>query len=242
MKIYIFGTEDLICTPICDQRLKGTERNGLMSDKRFLVYAAVFEGGMAVVALGVGWVFGMNLLAEFHFNGPGVLHAILATLPLLIGYHVLKLFPWKCLKKVEQVVRLFFRQYMVRLNVFSLAWVAALAGIGEEMLFRGLLQRGTQYAVDFFGGNGSATVTVLSIIFLVSVFFAAAHAVSTTYFVLAFLISLYLGVLYWQTGNLLVPILVHGFYDFYVFLVLKRALRRPENPSVEAVDAIRPRL
>ena len=90
-----------------------------------------------------------------------------------------------------------------------MALVAALAGFGEELLFRGLLQLGF-----------SKILHVWLAIFVTSLIFGLAHAVTPTYCVLAFLISLYLGFLLIHTENLVVPIIVHAFYDFFVFLFI----------------------
>lgn len=81
--------------------------------------------------------------------------------------------------------------------------VSALAGIGEELLFRGVIQAGLV-----------AWLTPASGIVIASLLFGLAHAVSFSYLVLATLMGLYLGLLYHWTGNLLVPILVHALYDW----------------------------
>ena len=112
---------------------------------------------------------------------------------------------------MDQLVRELFRQYMGRLNFFQLALIAALAGIGEELFFRGLLQLGMS------GFLNNVWLAVL----ITSLFFGLAHAVTLTYFFFAFLASLYLGFLFEYTGNLIVPIAVHALYDFAVFLYIR---------------------
>lgn len=86
--------------------------------------------------------------------------------------------------------------------------LAVAAGLGEEMLFRGVLQYELLNMLDsqFFA-------LVIS-----SVVFGALHAVTPLYAVLAFLASLYFGWMYLSTGNLAVPIATHAFYDWVAVL------------------------
>ena len=79
------------------------------------------------------------------------------------------------------------------------------AGIGEEMLFRGILQ----YEINTKFGISNLIAVVSS-----SIIFGILHAVTPLYAILATLASFYFGFLYLSTGNLLVPIVTHGFYDF----------------------------
>jgi membrane protease YdiL (CAAX protease family) len=76
------------------------------------------------------------------------------------------------------------------------------AGLGEEMLFRGVLQ----YELGSRFGDVLAVVAA-------SVVFGALHAVTPLYAFLASLASLYFGYLYLSTGNLAVPIATHAIYD-----------------------------
>ena len=81
------------------------------------------------------------------------------------------------------------------------------AGIGEEMLFRGVLQ----YELEARFG-GFAAVTIASIIF------GALHAVTPLYAFLASIASVYFGWLYTSSGNLTVPITTHALYDFLALM------------------------
>jgi membrane protease YdiL (CAAX protease family) len=76
------------------------------------------------------------------------------------------------------------------------------AGVGEEMLFRGILQ------YELCGRFGTTVALGLS-----SVIFGALHAVTPLYAILASLASLYFGALYLMTDNLAVPIACHAIYD-----------------------------
>ena len=86
--------------------------------------------------------------------------------------------------------------------------LGAAAGIGEEMLFRGVMQ------FEIGSRLGSDVVAVG----LTSIVFGALHAVTPLYAGLAALASVYFGWLYLVTGNLVVPIITHAFYDWAALL------------------------
>jgi membrane protease YdiL (CAAX protease family) len=92
-----------------------------------------------------------------------------------------------------------------------LAFVTALtlgmvAGLGEELLFRGIIQ---DTIIDRTDGN-----TVLGIV-ASSLIFGLLHAATPLYVVLAMIASIYFGCIYiWFDHNLMIPIICHGLYDF----------------------------
>jgi membrane protease YdiL (CAAX protease family) len=137
------------------------------------------------------------------------------VLPLIAGYFVLLALPYENLRRINRFVREMFWQYMGHWKLWQLALLAALAGIGEELLFRGLFQMGL---TSIFG---EGIVGVVLAVLLTSLVFGLAHAITPTYFVGAFLVSLYLGFLFDYTGNLFVPIAIHALYDFFVILFIR---------------------
>lgn len=207
-----------------------------MSKHRFFFYAILFEGGLAVLALVLGFLFRLPLIDELQVDARAWTWGLLGTLPLILAYFVLKYLPWESLREVDRLVRIFFRRYMAGSGIVRTALVAALAGLGEELLFRGLLQKGGQELISFFGLDGDALPWTAGVILAVSLLFGLAHAATKTYFILAFLVSIYFGILYSLSGNLFVPVLVHALYDFFVFLYLSLDCSdRPENdePATE---------
>jgi membrane protease YdiL (CAAX protease family) len=95
----------------------------------------------------------------------------------------------------------------------QLAILAALAGVGEEMLFRGVIQAA---AASWIGGPYGIELGLL----IAAVLFGLLHFITPTYAALAGLIGLYLGGLWLAVGNLLTPIVVHGLYDFLALAYL----------------------
>ncbi len=66
-----------------------------------------------------------------------------------------------------------------------------------------------------------------------SLLFGLAHAVTPLYAILATLISLYLGLSmeYGDSRNLLIPMIIHAFYDFLVFKMLIKTYNRQYTPK-----------
>jgi len=109
---------------------------------------------------------------------------------------------------------------LLRYHWTDLLILAAIAGISEEILFRGVIQPWME------SSWGMLTGLIVS-----SVLFGLVHAVTLLYFLLATLMSAYLGLLLdiEASRNLLIPIVTHGFYDFLAFLVIARSYRHQQK-------------
>ena len=163
------------------------------------------------MAILVEGLFGLRLDYWTHCwcDGETLWQIVVGLLPLLACYFVLQALPLAAFQRMDCLVRQLFWQHMGRWKLWQLAFVAALAGFGEELLFRGLLQQGLTGMMDW-------RLAVL----LTSLFFGLAHAATVTYFLLAFAVSVYLGWFFLWTDNLVVPIAVHALYDFFVFMII----------------------
>jgi len=169
------------------------------------------EGGIAVVAIALGWLIGRPPATTLSWDHEAALLGVAATLPLillLVGVNSLPrrwthAFHWI----VDELLVPLFRDW----TLLEMALVSLLAGVGEELLFRGLLQ--SQLAA-WFGPTAGLVMAGLV--------FGLAHPISKTYFILATAIGIYLGWLWIASGNLLVPIVVHALYDFLAMVILVR--------------------
>ncbi len=184
-----------------------------------LLAALAFEGALIPLALGLALLLGVQPWAAFRASPEIVLLAVLATVPPLAALALtIRLRPaW--LRELDAALRDLVHMLFRGHGRLAVLLVAALAGIGEELLFRGAIQT---WLVDF-GGPVSGVV-------LAAVIFGLAHYVTNAYFVAASVMGLYLGVLYQLSGNLLLPALVHALYDW---VALEYLLRRAP-PSDEA--------
>jgi membrane protease YdiL (CAAX protease family) len=107
------------------------------------------------------------------------------------------------------------------LSTSELALLAALAGISEEVLFRGVVQ------VALAGVLPEALALVAA-----SVLFGLVHFATKTYAILAGVMGLYLGALFLIQGNLLAPIITHALYDFIALIYVARRYRDVQAESL----------
>jgi len=73
-----------------------------------------------------------------------------------------------------------------------------------------------------------------------SLAFGLLHALTPAYFVLAALMGAYLGWLQMETGNLLVPIIVHWLYDALAFWLLRRRFAADAREAAEQGPGAQP--
>lgn len=93
------------------------------------------------------------------------------------------------------------KKIFMNAKLSDLAVISLLAGIAEEVLFRGVLQ------VKF-------GITAASIIF------GLIHCVSVAYVIITIIMGFYIGLLYKLSGSLLVPIQLHFIYDLCALVYL----------------------
>jgi membrane protease YdiL (CAAX protease family) len=180
--------------------------------RRFVAVATACEAALVFVARALGWFLSRPPLAQIDWTAQAVGYGLLATLPLVAGLVLITRYPLGPLKPLDKLVQEFLVPLFRPARIWELFLISALAGIGEELLFRGVLQAG----VEQFSGSSWLALALASLLF------GLAHPISTTYAVLAALIGGYLGWLWMATGNLLVPIVTHGAYDFVALVYLIR--------------------
>jgi membrane protease YdiL (CAAX protease family) len=178
---------------------------------RVVLAAAGVEGGLVVVALLLGWWLDQPPLQTFRWETRAALLSGAATLPLLMLFLAMMRWPVGPLAGIKRFSEEVMRPLLAPCTVIDLVGIAALAGLGEEMVFRGVLQPVFARRIGPWGALAAA-----------SLLFGAVHAISVTYAVLATLMGVYLGALWMYTDNLLAPAVVHGLYDLIVLLLLLR--------------------
>lgn len=192
----------------------------------FPLVAAAFEGGLVVAALAAGWALGQPPLETFHWEWSAAAWGCAAALgPLALLWLCLRS-RWRPVERLVEVVDRLILPLFESCGPRELAIIAFLAGLGEEMLFRGVIQAA---AADWVGGDAGVAAGLLVAAFL----FGLAHLITPAYGLFATLIGLYFGLLWLWTGNLLAPITAHAVYDFLALLYLGRRhrARRPQAPS-----------
>ena len=170
----------------------------------------LFEAGLAPIALLLGWALGQHPLADFSWDGDAAAQGVIASVPLLVLLAVSLRWPVGPLGRI----RAFFDREMAPslkgCEWPDLALISVAAGVGEEMLFRGVIQGAlSRWRLGTIGAIGAA-----------SALFGLMHPVSAAYVVLAGLMGGYLGFVWLVSGNLLTVIVAHAVYDFIALLAL----------------------
>ena len=98
------------------------------------------------------------------------------------------------------------RKLFKTLNWPTIIVISIMAGVSEELLFRGVLQ---SYLVE--------KSSVLLGIIASSALFGLMHFYNRFYILLTFLVGLFLGWLYYFTGSLLLVVVLHAVYDVLAF-------------------------
>jgi uncharacterized protein len=177
--------------------------------------ALAFEGGLALVAIGLGWLVGQPPLEEIQANGSGLGLGMLATLPMAVMLWTLVKFPIGPLGNLVRVLDRLVAPMFDGCSLAALAAIALVAGLGEEMFFRGVIQSAL---TEWLPGPQPEWLALVA----ASALFGAVHWITPTYAVLAALIGAYLGWLWIASGNLAVPIVAHGAYDFLALVYVVR--------------------
>jgi uncharacterized protein len=180
--------------------------------------AVASETGLLVVAIVVGWAVGQPPLGQIAWSSENVGWGMLAAVPLVISLLLMVRFPIGPLKGLRDISESAIVPLFRDCAWWQLAVIAALAGLGEEALFRGVIQR----AAASLSGSTGIGLTIGSVLF------GLAHPISKTYTALATLVGFYLGGLLLAGDNLLAPIVTHAAYDFValVYLVKRRGSSR----------------
>ena len=166
----------------------------------------MFVLGAALCAWwGPGW------LSDMRWTFRDAALGLLAALPPLVLFFC----TWRSDLRFFREIRSYLEREAIpwfrKMHTGHLLVIAALAGLGEEFLFRGAVQ----------GGLGLLVGEIPALI-LASLIFGLCHPMTWGYLILTAAIGLYLGIWWLGTGNLLVPVIAHGLYDFIALSWLVR--------------------
>jgi membrane protease YdiL (CAAX protease family) len=193
--------------------LMGSQINSRRFSKTSRLYTTMllFELGLGVLALGIGFWLESPSWRTWDWSPCSWWLGVLGTIPPLIMLLVMLYADWDPLARFRTLLEKRVAPIFAALNCWQLLLLAAAAGWGEELLFRGLLQPLLCQWLGTWTG-----IIVLAFIF------GMAHALSPLYFALTMAMSVYFSWLLESTGNLTIPILVHGFYDAVALLIMHK--------------------
>lgn len=181
-----------------------------------LFWAAVLvEGGLTIAALLLAWLLDVDLAGVLRGTEAGWLWGLAGTIPLLMLFHVSMRSTWTPLAEIRRFLESALGPGLATASHGTLLAIALLAGVCEELLFRGVLQ------------------PVLGLLWT-SLLFGLLHAVTVPYALIAAVLGAFLG---WQlqaTGDLVAPMVTHTLYDWLAFLELRRRVTAAKSISAAA--------
>lgn len=182
-----------------------------MGSAKRLAFAFAFEAGLGLVAVGLGWILGVDpwKLDGSMWRAPAL--GLAAALPLIGALMATFTSSWQPLVNLRKIVRQMVGRFFGTLSVPGVLLLSLGAGFGEELLFRGFLQDWVA------GGLGPAAGLVIA-----ALAFGLLHWITTAYAVYATVLGAYMGLLYLATGNILAPVLCHAAYDAFALLYVAR--------------------
>ncbi|MCR9202149.1 MAG: CPBP family intramembrane metalloprotease [Planctomycetaceae bacterium] len=215
----------------------GPQTPRTLTVSQFLIGAGIFEGGMLLVAFALGWLVSVHPTQELLWTWQGAWMGVVATGPLLLFLAAGFLSRSGGLRQIREFLQEVLGPMLHGCRLIDILFLALLAGVCEEVLFRGLVY---QWARDI-----NPTFAIM----LTNILFGLAHAITPMYAWLAGIMGLYLTALMTlpPEPNLLIPIVAHTLYDFIAFLIVrwdfrrqlavKRAARAADSPSAPSPDS-----
>ncbi|MEI6066553.1 MAG: type II CAAX endopeptidase family protein [Methylococcaceae bacterium] len=188
----------------------------LLKLDEFFKSACYFEASLILVAIFLGWVANIDPFEHIYFSETAIAYGVIGTLPLFLMFLGLEKLQGESVVKIRKLLLNTLGPGLHSYHWSDLLILAAIAGIAEELLFRGVIQPWIE------NSWGITTGLIAS-----NIVFGLVHAVTPLYAVLAALVGIYLGLSLDYSGdrNLLIPVIIHGFYDFLAFVALMRVYR-----------------
>lgn len=185
--------------------------------KKFMM---VLAGAVITIAaaLGLAALLATPPFASFHLNSAGLVAGLVGTAPLLAFLW------WFARTKIDAFAQFrqsqieFFADIGFRFTPIRIALIALGAGVGEELLFRGVLQ-------TWMAGFSPLMIAIV----IPNILFGLLHWRTALYGIIAGVVGVYLGVLYALADNLLAPMLAHGLYDVVALEYTRRAVNALQN-------------
>jgi len=183
----------------------------LRSRHHFFLVACSLEGGLGVLAIGLNYLLGAPLLGDMSISGNNALKGVIATIPPLAFFIWSLTTSWTPLHEVQQILEKVVRHHFQPWSLLQLLLISSLAGIGEELLFRGAIQ-----------GNLIGPIGVIPAVAVASLLFGLCHSMTRAYLVVTFIMGIYLGTLHIVTQDLITPVVTHALYDFLALVYFLR--------------------
>lgn len=196
------------------------------SQNQFVI-AAFAEISFGFLAVVLGWLFGPDphlhipMLSDSMRLLEGAVLGTCIGAVLAAGVFALARLPFRGLRELQDMMESRLRDFFTQMTPLELIILSMAAGFGEEFLFRGWLQQGLFSLM----GSEKNFLWGLAGLLIASLLFGLAHPISPLYVLLATIMGLVFGGVYWLTGNLLAAIVAHAVYDAVILLKWYRDMR-----------------
>jgi len=184
--------------------------------QRFFKMACYFEASLVLVAIVLGAIAEINPFEYLDFSESALFYGIFGALPLMVIFVALYQMQLTGIQNIQKLLAESLASKLYNHHWTDLLVLGMIAGIGEELLFRGVIQPWLESSWGMMAG-----------LLVSNIIFGLVHAITPLYFALAMLCGLYLGLSLDYDGqrNVLTPILIHGCYDFFAFVLIMRQYR-----------------
>lgn len=191
-----------------------TTSNDFLDRNQFLNLAGLFQGGMVLAALALAWVLGIDPWHYMAWDARSWWLAAAATAPLCTLSLAIDRLPLPFTRRLRDMWLETLGPVLVQCRWWELIVLSMLVGLSEELLFRGVLQMWL------------ARWSVVGALVITNLAFAAAHALTPAYAVVAGVVGLYLGcaMLLTEPPNLLIPVICHAGCDLCSFWCIRRRM------------------
>ena len=196
--------------------------------ENFFKTACYFEGSLIFVAVVLGWIADINPFEHMHFSENAVMYGLFGTLPLFLLFLAMEHMPFPSVQTIRKVLIDTMAPGLHRNHWADLFILAVIAGVSEEVLFRGVIQ---PWMENLWGMSVGLIAS--------NILFGLVHAITPLYAVLATCVGIYLGLFldYGGERNLLTPIVIHSVYDFLAFLAIMKTYRAKQiDKEDNAID------
>ena len=188
-----------------------------LKDHSFFSSACFFEAALIPLAIFLGSIGSINPFSNIFFTETALANGVIGTIPLILIFLAFEQIQAKSVGNIRRLLLETLGPGLLDRHWTDLLILALIAGIAEELLFRGVIQ---PWIEQFWGVTAGLVIS--------NCIFGLVHAVTPLYALLAGLVGIYLGLSlnYGTEKNLLVPIIIHGLYDFLAFVALIRMYRK----------------
>lgn len=182
---------------------------------RFFLPAVLFEGSLVATAVVSGWLVGLDPWVSWNWGVRGWVWGVIGVLPPLVMLAWVMRSGWGPVREMRERMEPILRGVFAGWRWWELVVLSVVAGLGEEVLFRGVVQAWLEVQVGWWGA-----------LVLAAILFGFMHPITRLYVVLAAVMGVWFGLVWLWGGSLWAPVLAHGLYDAIALMVCVRGLRR----------------